>query len=78
MRPVLTGLEISSLERWLLICIFLNWNFILGEVKGTLVAELCCMSNSCDSGPQQMSLLTWEWWTAINIGIQVSRKDVLE
>ena len=78
MRPVLTGLEIGSLERWLLFRIFLNWYFILGEVKGSLVAELSCMSNSCDRGPQQMSLFTWEWWTAIDVSIQVTRKDMFK
>jgi len=69
MRPVLTGLEIGSLERWLFFRIFLNWYFILGEVKGSLEAELSCMSNSCYGGPQQMSLFTWEWWTTINKSI---------
>ena len=78
MGPVLSGLEISSLEGWLLICIFLNWNFILSEIKSTLVAELSRVSNSCDGCPEQMPLFSRERWTAIDAGIQVTRKDVFD
>ena len=69
MTPVLTILKLIRLESWLLICEFLYWWVVFGEVVSTLEAELGAMRDSSESGPQEMSLFAWERWTSINSGI---------
>lgn len=65
MAPDLQGLELfSSWDVKFLSILFLSALFV--NFKETLGDDGCSMSDTCNLSSKEMSLLTREWWVAID------------
>jgi hypothetical protein len=71
--PSFEALCLFNSKDWRLFCHLDLLGFLI-NLKETFGANFCSMSNSCKLSPQQVSFLSWEWWTRLDRGIEISGK----